>query len=151
MNKALAIVASIGLLTATAACSSAQGNAAAKETSSPETITAKGTITSSTPASLNYRVGGPCEGMGNDSMQKGKEYKITAEGKTLAMGKLDQGVGIRGADGRVECEFTFSQEVPAGLKFYTLDLGEYQGHKEFSEAEISKGITIDRIDLDGRK
>lgn len=88
--------------------------------------------------------------MGNDSMQKGKEYKITAGGKTLAIRKLDEGVGVRGSRG-VDCEFKFSQEVEAGLKFYTLDLGEFQGHKEFSEAEISKGITIDRIDLDGRK
>lgn len=84
-------------------------------------------------------------------MQKGKQYKITAEGKTLAIGELDEGVGIRSAEGGVDCQFRFSQEVPAGLKFYTLDLGEFQGHKEFSEAEISKGITVDRIDLDGRQ
>lgn len=114
-------------------------------------ITAQGSITSSTPASLKYKIGGPCQGMGNDSMQKGKEYKITAEGKTLALGKLDEGVGIPGPRGGVDCEFKFSQQVPAGLKFYTLDLGDFQGHKEFSEADISKGITIDRIDLDGRK
>lgn len=88
--------------------------------------------------------------MGNDSMQKGKEYKITAGGKTLAIGKLDDGVGVSGSGG-VNCEFKFSQDVEAGLKFYTLDLGEFQGHKEFSETEISKGITIDRVDLEGRK
>jgi hypothetical protein len=68
----------------------------------------------------------------------------------LAIGKLDDGVGVSGSR-EVACEFKFSQEVEAGLKFYTLDLGEFQGHKEFSEAEISKGITIDRIDLEGRK
>lgn len=140
MKQALAIVASVGLLATTVGCSSA-----------PKTITAQGAITSSTPASLGYRVGGPCKGMGNDSMQKGKQYKITAEGKTLAIGELDEGVGIRSAEGGVDCQFRFSQEVPAGLKFYTLDLGEFQGHKEFSEAEISKGITVDRIDLDGRQ
>jgi hypothetical protein len=139
LRKSLLIVASIGLIAATSACSSA-----------PKTITAQGTITSSTPASLKYRVGGQCEGMGNDSLQEGKEYKITADGKTLAIGKFGKGVGIKGSRG-VDCEFKFSQDVPAGMKFYTLDLGEYQGHKEFSEADLSKGITIDRIDMDGRK
>lgn len=132
-------MAAVGFIVGLAACSS-----------QPSTITAQGTITSSTPASLNYKVGGDCDGMGNDSMQEGKEYKITSGGKTLAIGKLGKGVGVSGARG-VVCEFKFSQEVEAGLKFYTLDMGEFQGHKEFSEAEISKGIKIDRIDLDGRK
>lgn len=89
--------------------------------------------------------------MGNDSMQEGKEYKITAEGRTLAIGKLGPGVGILGSNGGVDCEFKFSQEVPAGLKFYTLDMGEFQGHKEFSEEALSQGITVDRIDLDDRQ
>lgn len=139
LKHVLAAIASVGLISVTAACSSA-----------PSSITAHGTITSSTPVTLNYQVGGECDGMGNDSMQEGKEYKITADNKTLAMGKLGKGVGIQGPSGEVDCEFTFSQEVPAGLKFYTLDLGEFQGHKEFSEADISKGITVDRIDLEGR-
>jgi hypothetical protein len=139
-KKSRALVAIAGITVGLAACSS-----------QPSTFIAQGSITSSTPASLGYTVGDKCSGMGNDSMQKGKEYKITAGGKTLAIGKLDDGVGVSGGAKGVICEFKFSQEVEAGLKFYTLDMGEFQGHKEFSEAEFSKGITIDRIDLDGRK
>jgi hypothetical protein len=139
LKQALALLTIAGITVGISACSS-----------QPSKITAQGSITSATPASLGYTVGGKCDGMGNDSMQKGKEYKITAGGKTLAIGKLGEGVGVSGSRG-VICEFKFSQEVEAGLKFYTLDMGEFQGHKEFSEAEISKGITIDRLDLEGRK
>lgn len=114
-----------------------------------DTFTAKITLTSSTPDSLNYTSGGKCGGMGNDAMDEGKPWKIQSKGETIAMGKLPAGVGVKSGSGPVDCHFEFTADITSGLGFYTIDMGEFQGHIEVPEEDLAEGVVIDRIDLEG--
>lgn len=114
-----------------------------------DTFTAKITLTSSTPLSLGFTEGGECEGMGNDSMQEGKPWKIQAEGETIAMGELPAGVGVKNGSGPVDCHFEFTAEIPSGYGFYTIDMGKRQGVIEVSEEKLAEGVVYDRQDLEG--
>lgn len=115
-----------------------------------DTFTAKITLTSSTPDSLNYTNGGKCQGMGNDAMKEGKPWKIQAKGDTIAMGELPAGIGVDDGPGPVDCHFVFTADITAGLGFYTIDMGEHQGHIELPEEKLAEGVVLDRSDLDGK-
>ncbi|MDJ0319995.1 hypothetical protein [Pseudarthrobacter sp. PS3-L1] len=120
LEKPCELIAIVGIIVVLASCSL-----------QPGTLKAQGSVTSSNPVSLAHIVGNKRSGMGNDSMQKYREYKITEGGKTLAVGKLHDGVGVSGGAKEVKCEFKFSRKLKAGLKFYTLDMGGVPGAQGF--------------------
>ena len=152
-HSTLILPASVVLLAALSGCGSeTEQAAAAPETpAAAETFTADITLTSSTPVTLGYEAGDSCTGMGNGSMAGGKRYTVEAKGETIEHGELPDGVAVDAADGTVDCEFAFTVDLPSGLGYYTVDLGEFQGHFEASEEELAEGYTIDRLDFEGRQ
>ncbi|MCQ1994365.1 hypothetical protein [Arthrobacter sp. zg-Y1171] len=123
-----------------------RGDSEAADDSSEDTFTAKGVLRDRTLP--GYRVGEVCDGPNVFNLQDGYEFKIQAEGKTVAMGTLPSGTFSK-EEGNF-CEFEFSvDDVPAGLGFYTIDLGERNGHKEFSEEEMRTGVVTKTEKFEG--
>lgn len=153
-RNTLMVALPVAIVLSVAACggSSADDAAspAAEATPTTEMLTADITLTSSTPVTLGYVDGDECGGMGNDAMEEGKQYRIEGGGETLVLGELPAGVAVDVPSG-VDCYFEFTAEVPAGLGFYTIDMGEFQGSMEVSEQDLASGVQIDRIDMEGRQ
>lgn len=150
-RSALILPASIALVAALSGCGSDSGAAAAAPaTAEAETFTADLTLISSIPVTLDYANGETCSGMGNGGMEGGNRYTVSVDGKTIQHGELPYGKVVE-VDGVQECFFRFKKELPAGLGYYTVDLGDFQGYFEASEEELAEGYEIDRVDFEGRR
>ncbi len=116
--------------TATASCASKEPEAA--------TFTVRGTVAVDAGNEV-VRDGEPCSGVGGyDDMRQGAPVAITADdGKTLALGKLEEG---RFTPGR--CTFKFAVgEVPAGHKFYGVEVG-HRGVIKETEEDVRRPLAL---------
>lgn len=149
-HRSLALSASVVLLLALAGCGSdSEGQASEGGSDEPGTFTADLTLVSNIPVTLNYGNGQECSGMGNGALKGGKRYTVAADEKTIQHGELPDGSVVE-VDGIQKCFFRFETELPAGHGYYTVDLGESQGYFEASQEELTEGVTMDRIDFEGR-
>ncbi len=107
----------------------------------PSTFAAKGTITV-TGSVTNYQTDNDpqCHGYnGFDDMQHGAQVTISADGKTVAVGSLDQGVS---GDGNTSCTFSFSiADEPGGSKFYSVEV-THRGAMQYSEDQLKSGVGL---------
>lgn len=149
-HRSLAFSASAVLLIALAGCGSAsEGQASEGGGDEPGTFTADLTLVSSIPVTLDYGNGQTCTGMGNGALKGGNRYTVAVDGKTVQHGELPEGAVVE-VDGVQECLFRFETELPVDQGYYTVDLGESQGYFEASQEELAEGVTVDRVDFEGR-
>lgn len=78
---------------------------------------------------------------GYEDIDKGTSVVITdAAGKTIALGKLDEGRSI--PDANDECAFFFTvKNVPDGQKFYGIEVS-HRGNVKYSLKEMKKGPVL---------
>lgn len=116
----------------------------------PATFTAKGKLRDQTVP--RWSAGANCDSGNYGTLGEGTEVKIQSKGATVAMGKLKHGVMAAENTSGYFCDYELSVEnVPAGAGFYTVDLGDRLGHKEFAEKDLTNGVTVETSTFDGRK
>lgn len=103
-----------------------------------KTFVAKGKIETLTMPGIK------CTSKNPDVVKTGYEVKVQTKGNTVAMGEVGSFTfedRSAAGDGYV-CIYDFTVSgVPAGEKFYTVDI-EKQGNKEVTEEELSSGKIV---------
>jgi len=78
-----------------------------------------------------------CKGRGGYSeVGPGMEVLLTADGKTLSVGRFSTGTVTSLTQFQEQCEFTFELQVPEGYEFYNVKVGR-RGDRTYSWAEIT--------------
>lgn len=110
----------------------------------PATVTAYGQMNLSLGGFAWNRNPAECWGRGGyDDIREGVNVTITdPEGKVVALGKLAKGLPVIIDDRASSCLFRFEVEVPAGLKFYGIEVS-HRGVIQFTQDELTgKGVTL---------
>ncbi|NVM96109.1 hypothetical protein [Arthrobacter wenxiniae] len=112
------------------------------------TFTAKALLRDQTVP--RWAEGENCDTGNVEQLGEGFEVRIKAKGETVAMGKLSHGVMAPRASNGYFCDYQMSIDgVPAGLKFYTIELGDKLGHHEMSEQDIQAGLELRTSTFEG--
>jgi len=80
-----------------------------------------------------------CKGRGGyNEIALGMEVLLTADGKTLSVGRFSDGKVSSLTQSQEQCEFTFELDVPEGFDFYSVKVGR-RGERTYSYEEITSG------------
>lgn len=110
----------------------------------PATVTAYGQMNLSLGGFAWNRNPAECWGRGGyDDIREGVNVTVTdPEGKVVALGELAKGLPVIIDDRANSCLFRFEVEVPAGLKFYGIEVS-HRGVIQFTQDELTgKGVTL---------
>ncbi len=81
-----------------------------------------------------------CSSLGGyDDINEGAQVKVTVDGSTVALGKLEAGSP---AMDNYACKFEFSlADLPSGKNFYSVEVS-HRGGMEYSQADLEAGIEL---------
>lgn len=146
-----AVGSALFFIVAFTGCGGAPSSPAASVSTAPATFTAKVKLRDQTVPRWNE--GENCDSGHYGSLSAGSEVRIEAKGNTVAKGKIaNHGIMAPRSDSGYFCDYEFAiDEVPAGMGFYTINLGEKLGHKEVSEADLKAGVELETSTFEGIK
>lgn len=126
MKKIIALLAAVLVASTLTACGE-------------KTYQAKGSITVLGNVAVNGNE--PCRSLsGYDDINEGAQVKVTVEGNTVALGKLEAGSPTE--MGNYACKFNFAlDDVPSGKNFYSVEIS-HRGALEYSEDDLTAGIEL---------
>ncbi len=151
MKTRLLAVALTGLALGLSSCGGGEeSNATPTPTIGPPVVHVVGTflLKQEAPANLGPRSISPtatptCKGRGGyNDIAQGMEVLLTADGKTLGVGRFSAGSVKSLTQFQEQCQFQFELDVPEGYQFYTVKVGR-RGDRTYSFAEITSGGALE--------